>query len=116
MLVIFILLLWLGWLGVRAWLRRNDPEGLALLIGEEEARALHPAGHLRPEVLQRTAAMTPAAAAPPAVGALTPRTQAGYGQIPAYNRRFGDRRRFAERRSAPRNQGDRRAGYDRRSA
>jgi hypothetical protein len=93
MLAIFVLVLWIAWLVARTWLRRNDPDGLALITGETEVA--QPA----PQVAARTATQPtyttprPAVAAPPAVGALTPRSPAAYGSIPAYDRRMGERRR-----------------------
>jgi hypothetical protein len=111
MLALIILAVWLVWLGVRWWLRRNDPRGLALLTGEEEVAASAP-----PTILAPPAPRPGFQAVPPAVGALQPRTQAAYGRIPGYDRRRIERRRFADRRAAARPTGDRRAGYDRRSA
>lgn len=140
MLAIFIILAWVTWLVVRAYLRRRDPEGLALLIGEEEARELHPAGYARRQASyeedrrvavaqgyaqpQTAAAQTTTThtttspyvrpAAPPAAGALQPRTAAGYGTIPGYDRRRGDRRGYSHGTQTPSQ--ERRTGRDRRSA
>ncbi len=91
MLAIFVLALWIAWLVARTWLRRNDPDGLALITGETEA------AETAPQATTRTASAytssRPAVAAPPAVGALTPRSPSAYGSIPAYDRRMGERRR-----------------------
>lgn len=92
MLAIFVLLLWIAWLVARTWLRRNDPDGLALITGEPEV------AQTTPQVATRSAQTAyftprPTVAAPPAVGALTPRSPAAYGSIPVYDRRMGERRR-----------------------
>ncbi len=112
MFAIFIILIWLGWLGVRAYLRRKDPDGLALLTGEPVE--VTSSGRIR----YREAPLAPQApveALPPAVGALKPRSAEGYAIIPGYDRRAADRRRFAERRTAAQVTVERRRG-DRRSA
>jgi hypothetical protein len=88
MLAIFVLVLWIAWLAARTWLRRNDPDGLALITGEPTTESA-PVQSIQP----RRPAGRPVVAAPPAVGALTPRSPAAYGDIPAYDRRMGDRRR-----------------------
>jgi hypothetical protein len=88
MLAIFVIVLWIAWLAARTWLRRNDPDGLALITGEPTAEPVSAqSAQPRPLVVR------PVVAAPPAVGALTPRSPAAYGEIPAYDRRMGDRRR-----------------------
>jgi hypothetical protein len=104
MFVFLIIFVWLAWLGVRAWLRRSDPEGFALLTGEAPEAPVTRApvsAQVRPQ------------GAPPAVGALVPRNAATYGQIPAYDRRRASRRRLAAAIPAS---ADRRLTYDRRSA